>query len=101
MPHLDRASLIVIAITFALFVAALFTKGLSHDLLLEAGVFLVSVKLIVMAYKDNVANRELFDRLDQMQSALTRLEQGADAAKASSQAMQPAPPPRTASVSDD
>ena len=101
MRHLDRASLIVIAITFALFVAALFTKGLSHDLLLEAGVFLISVKLIIMAYKHNVASRELLDRLAQMQNALARLEQGANAAKASNQAMQPTASRRTASLSDD
>ena len=41
------------AVTLALFVAALFTKGLTHDLLLEAGVFLVSVKLMIMAYKNS------------------------------------------------
>ena len=49
---LDLGSTIVIAITFALFIIALFTKGLTHDLLLEAGVFLVSVKLIMMAYQN-------------------------------------------------
>lgn len=37
-----------------LFILALFTKGFTHDLLLEAGVFLVSVKLIMMAYKNSV-----------------------------------------------
>jgi Flp pilus assembly protein TadB len=101
MRHLDRGSLIVVLITFLLFVGAVFAKGLSHDLLLEAGVFLVSVKLIMMAYKHSVANREVLDRLDQMQNALARLEQGANAAKASNQAMQPTADPRTASVSDD
>jgi hypothetical protein len=65
MRHFDRGSFIVILITFVLFVGAIFTKGFSHDLLLEAGIFLVSVKLIVMAYKHSVANRGLFDRLDQ------------------------------------
>jgi hypothetical protein len=45
----DPGSLLVIVITFILFVAALFTKGFTHDLLLEAGVFLVSVKLIIMS----------------------------------------------------
>jgi hypothetical protein len=50
MRHLDRGSLIVIAITFVLFAGAVFATGISHDLLLEAGVFLVSVKLIIMAY---------------------------------------------------
>ena len=49
--HFDLGSLTIIAVTFVLFVVALFAKGLTHDLLLEVGVFLVSVKLIVMAYK--------------------------------------------------
>lgn len=57
--HFDSGSLAVIIITFILFVVALFTKGFTHDLLLETGVFLVSVKLIVMAYKSSVANREI------------------------------------------
>ena len=52
--HLDVASRIVIALTLVLFGTALFIKGLGHDILLEAGVFLVSVKLILMA----VANRD-------------------------------------------
>ena len=99
--HLDRGSFVVIIITFVLFVGAIFTKGLSHDLLLEAGIFLVSVKLIVMAYKHSVANRKLFDRLDQMQDALARLEQGASSAKTSNQTMQPTASRRTVSVSDD
>ena len=46
--YLDRGSVIVMAITFILFTAALFTKGVTHDLFLEAGVFLVSVKLMIM-----------------------------------------------------
>ena len=41
--HFDLGSLIVIIITFVLFALALFTKGFTHDLLLEAGVFLVSI----------------------------------------------------------
>ena len=39
--HFDTGSIIIILITFVLFVAALFTKGFTHNLLLEAGVFLV------------------------------------------------------------
>lgn len=50
--YLDNGSIAVMAVTLVLFVAALFTKGMTHDLLLEAGVFLVSVKLMIMAYKN-------------------------------------------------
>jgi len=51
--HFDVGSMMVIIVTFVLFTMALFTKGFTHDLLLEAGVFLVSVKLILMAFKNN------------------------------------------------
>lgn len=52
--HFDAASMVVIVVTFVFFVLALFFKGLTHDLLLEAGVFLVSVKLILMGYRNSV-----------------------------------------------
>lgn len=47
----DPGSVVVIALTFILFVVALFVKGLTHDILLEAGVLLVSVKVIMMSCK--------------------------------------------------
>jgi flagellar motor component MotA len=59
--HFDMGSMIVIIVTFILFIAALFTKGFTHDLLLEAGVFLVSVKLILMAFK-NSNNVKIFQK---------------------------------------
>jgi len=52
--HFDFWSLVVIALTFALFIVALFIKGLTHEILLEAGVFLVSLKLIMMSHKNNM-----------------------------------------------
>ncbi len=64
--HMDAGSLVIALITFALFVAALFTKGFSHDLFLEAGVFLVSVKLIVMSFKNGVALGRLDEKLDRL-----------------------------------
>ena len=57
----DPASFVVILLTVVLFVIALFVKGLTHDILLEAGVFLVSAKLILMARK----NGESEDRIEQ------------------------------------
>ena len=73
--HIDPWSWIVMAVTSALFITALFRKGLTHDVLLEAGVFLVSVKLIMMAYKNSVSATELKGRLDDVQAALARLEE--------------------------
>ncbi len=73
--HLDIWSRLVILVTLVLFVAALFFKGFGHDLLLEAGVFLVSIKLITMAYKNSVGQAEVVGRLDALQQALARVEQ--------------------------
>jgi hypothetical protein len=64
----------VIALTLTLFVLALFLTGSTHDLLLETGVFLVSVKLILMSYKNGAQVEELKDRLGQIQDAIRRLE---------------------------
>ncbi len=72
--HFDTGSLIVIIITFALFTVALFLKGFSHDLLLEAGVFLVSVKLIVMSYKNSRYINTLDMRLNQIFKVIQRIE---------------------------
>ena len=70
--HIDGGSLVVILITFVLFGMALFEKGLSHDLLLEAGVFLVSVKLIIMSSKGALLSAQLKERLDEIHGALRR-----------------------------
>lgn len=64
--------MLVAVITLVLFIAALFTKGLSHDLFLETGVFLVSVKIIVMNYRNNVAVRELSEKLDRVLATLAK-----------------------------
>lgn len=71
--HLDAGSRVVILITFALFAIALFVKGFGHEILLEAGVFLVSVKLIIMAYKISVTASVLIDRLDKLDATVARI----------------------------
>ena len=72
--HFDRGSIVVIVITFVLFVIALFTKGFTHDLLLETGVFRVSVKLIMMAYKSSVSMNTIQKELAEIKSDLQRLK---------------------------
>ncbi|SDK70342.1 hypothetical protein SAMN04488034_101169 [Salinimicrobium catena] len=64
--YLSTADLIVIIVTFLLFTLALFTKGFTHDLLLEAGVLLVSIKLILMNYKNTRLNIKIMEKLDQI-----------------------------------
>ncbi|MGV7225224.1 MAG: hypothetical protein ACQ9MH_27385 [Nitrospinales bacterium] len=70
MKHFDFGSLIVIVVTFILFVMALFFTGFTHDLLLEAGVFLVSVKLIIMAYKTSVSSKDIHRELKEIKILL-------------------------------
>jgi hypothetical protein len=71
--YIDAASAATVVITLVLFVVAVFLKGFTHDLLLEAGVFLVSVKLILMAQKNNVAAPKLDQRLERMEKLLMEL----------------------------
>ena len=73
--HIDTGSFIIALITLVLFVAALFTKGLKHDLFLESGVFLVSVKIIVMAYKNSIAVGHLDEKLDTILAILVNKEE--------------------------
>ena len=68
--YLDFWSLLIIVITFLLFLTALFLKGLTHDLLLETGVFLVSCKLILMAYKNGVNVKHFKSDLEEIRRLL-------------------------------
>jgi hypothetical protein len=57
----DTRSAIVVILTIVLFTAALFVKGFTHDLFVEAGVLLVSIKLILMAQR-NARSEENLER---------------------------------------
>jgi len=70
--YFDVGSLIVIIATFILFTLALFAKGFSQDLLLEAGVLLVSVKLIMMAYKHSVCIESFENELKEIKGLLKK-----------------------------
>ena len=71
--HFDAGSLLVMAITLVLFLIALFTTGFTHDLLLEAGVFLVSVKLILIGHRNHVSNGAIQRKLEEVLSAIQQL----------------------------
>jgi Na+-translocating ferredoxin:NAD+ oxidoreductase RnfE subunit len=68
--YLDPLSIAVIVLTLVLFVIALFVNGFTHDLLQECGVFLVSVKLIMMSHKNGVSARLAEEKLASIQSLL-------------------------------
>ena len=64
--HFDSWSLSVIVLTLILFAVALIEKGFTHDLLLEAGVFLVSAKLVLMSYRHSLATITLEQRVEEI-----------------------------------
>ena len=72
--YLSYADLFVIVITFLLFAIALFTKGLTHDLLLEAGVLLVSIKIIMMNHKNIISTKVIMKELDEIKQTLIEIK---------------------------
>jgi hypothetical protein len=72
--YLSTADFTVIVITFLLFLLALFIKGFTHSLLLEAGVLLVSIKIILMNYKNNISNQIILKELEEIKETLVELK---------------------------
>jgi len=66
----DLGNILVIAITFILFAIALFTTGFTKDLLLEAGVLLVSIKIIMMNRAITNSNIEIIRKLNEINEKL-------------------------------
>jgi len=68
--YFDNGTIFVIIVTGLLFIVALFVKGFTHDLLLEAGVLMVSIKLIMMAYRNSLNYDELKKELREIKQLL-------------------------------
>lgn len=68
--YFDPWTIVTIIVTILLFVLALFFKGLTHELLLEAGVLLVSIKLILMAYRNGLNYIDIKKDLDAIKQML-------------------------------
>jgi hypothetical protein len=68
--YVDIGNASVIAITFVLFILALITTGLTKNLLLETGVFLVSIKIILMNYKTSRSSKEILSELQKIRAKL-------------------------------
>ncbi len=62
--------LIVIGVTFFLFIVALFVKGFTKELLLETGVFLVSLKLILNSRKNSIYSQRILSELAEIKSRI-------------------------------
>ena len=72
MKVLDSGSVTIMAITLVLFVMAVFTTGFTHDILLETGVFLVSIKLMIMTYKNGVSAETTQRQLQEIKELLLK-----------------------------
>lgn len=72
--YLSLTDIMVILITTILFVVALFVKGLTQDLLLEAGVLLVSVKIIMMNYKNALTTKTVLKELGEIKEVLSEMK---------------------------
>ena len=65
-------SMAIIFITFTLFVVSLFQKGLTHEIFVDTGIFLVSVKLIVMSFKNNLYMQDLNQQLEEIKKLIKK-----------------------------
>ena len=70
--RIDTGSFIVIIVTFIFFTLALFTKGLTHDILLEAGILLVSVKLIIMGCRTAAFHDHIISEIKKLNDCLNK-----------------------------
>ncbi|MCU0473999.1 MAG: hypothetical protein MUC93_11670 [Bacteroidales bacterium] len=75
MKYFDPGIIIVILITVLLFTVALFAKGFTNALLLEAGILLVSIKLIMMAYRNSLNYNDLKKELNEIRRLLEEKSQ--------------------------
>ena len=69
------SSSIILTLTLISFVTALQSKGITEELFLEVGVFLVSAKLIVMSTIQHHQQDRFKKRLDTMDDKLDRILQ--------------------------
>jgi len=68
--HFDIGNGLVISATFILFIIALFTTGFTKNLFLEAGVFLVSIKIILMSHRVSLLAKDIIAELNQIKEIL-------------------------------
>lgn len=71
---LNLGNLVVIVTTFLLFAVALFATGFTKDLLLEAGVLLVSIKIIILGAENKKSNMEILEKLNEINQRLKQSE---------------------------
>lgn len=73
--RMDAGSAATLVVTLVLFVAALFSKGITHDLFLEGGVLLVSLKVVMAIQRIREGDEKIERRLDRIETLLTKREE--------------------------
>ena len=73
--YFSFTDLVVILVTAILFVVAIFLKGFTKDLLLEAGVLLVSIKLILMGHKNATFIEQILKELQDIKTTLSQMDE--------------------------
>jgi hypothetical protein len=63
---IDLASWMTLAVTVVLFGISLFEKGFTQEILLEAGVFLISVKLVLASHSIQLETHAIDKKLSQL-----------------------------------
>jgi hypothetical protein len=70
---IDKVSLMVMGITLFLFSGSVVTKGLTHNIMLESGVFLISVKLILMAFRNREISNAILKELAELKKLVAEI----------------------------
>lgn len=73
--YIDLGTLSVMGITLILFLSALFTRGFTHALLLEGGVFLISVKLMLNHYRQTLALHSIEEKLNAQKELIEKIDE--------------------------
>ena len=77
---IDTASALTLIVTLLLFAIAVFEKGLTHELLLEAGILLGSAKLVLASFQAKVLNEAIERKLEAVSLQLQKLTEKSNAA---------------------
>lgn len=68
--YVSKSDFFVLLLTLIFFILALFTEGIIHDLSLEIGILLVSVKLIMFNYHSSKDTARIIEKLEKIEKDL-------------------------------
>lgn len=72
--YLSTGDTVILTITLFLFIIAIFTEGFIHNLSLEAGILLVSIKVIMIGYKIKLSNNVILKELEDIKKTLLEIK---------------------------